>query len=815
MTYSITMVDWEYQYNKVVAFLRANDGTFPTKKTNKKLHSWLGNQRYLLVKGGNVNNLEERIQKVRKLKALGYNIGAGCASLLMTHDEDYANCTDGRAERNAYEMKDNTIPNITDDLGEEQSDGCEPSTEILRSGDAAPSTRWDSQFEALVAYKKDNGHLNVPYSTLNDSLEAWVRYQRQNSSTLHSKRRALLEKLGFDFSPQREAYESRWNRMLHCLMSYKEQHGGCSPPLRTLYENENLGSWVNNQRANKKKGKMPMDRIQRLVEIGFNFKENCTRPEEGIKPKLHKRWMEQYQKLKQRASLTGDCNIASATLEDRPLANWMVSQRMLNRKNELKDDRKEMLEKLGFDWNPSGCSLISPPVDPINEVAPKGIWEIKFECYSKFRNEYGQVNISQEYKKDGLALGAWLSNQRTYFRKGEMDADRARRMLAVGLPPTEEAIDAWNMWFKKVKYCTSLEGMREHPNWRLRNWICLQDVLFKAGRLSLLRQSRLNTLSFEWKTKESEQELTANEKDTLEQDYLLNNSLMSAGTTKSLLDTPQDENRVQSVHLKRKGEPKGIWEIKFECYRNFRNEHGQVNLPTSYKKDGLGVWLGNQRTYFRKGEMDADRARRMLAVGLPLMEERVDVWNTWFEMAACCATAQDVKEHPNWRLGNWMRLQNVLLKAGRLPRLFQTKLNTLSFEWRTEESDREFSVDEHDNLEKVDPLLNNTQVCEGTTKSLLDSASVGNQEQSATRGISRKRNARESPPVRDHCCKAQRITLLDYDSYCEQPPPQSTNVDEEAPLFDESHSCSLPMADWSSMPSPGQPRHSIEEPFMI
>ena len=182
------MVDWEYQYKKVVAFLGANNGHLPTPKSDKTLNKWLSNQRYLLVMGGNANNLEEWTQKMRKLKSIGFNIGSGCERLLMTYEddmncndyeelkayqieengssttteafEDDVNCGSDYEELKAYEIEEKGNSTNTEAFGEEQPAGGVSSKSLEKSHSG---NNWDTKYAALIAYKNEHGHCNVPY----------------------------------------------------------------------------------------------------------------------------------------------------------------------------------------------------------------------------------------------------------------------------------------------------------------------------------------------------------------------------------------------------------------------------------------------------------------------------------------------------------------------------------------------------------------------------------------------------------------------------------------------------------------------------
>jgi Helicase associated domain len=64
-----------------------------------------------------------------------------------------------------------------------------------------------------------------------------------------------------------------------------------------------------------------------------------------------------------------------------------------------------------------------------------------------------------------------------------------------------------------------------------------------------------------------------------------------------------------------------IWDIQqaqFElflvAYRKFQEENGNGSVPKKYK-DGLGRWVGSQRSTLRKGKMPLDRFLKLERVG--------------------------------------------------------------------------------------------------------------------------------------------------------------------------------------------------------
>lgn len=59
---------------------------------------------------------------------------------------------------------------------------------------------------------------------------------------------------------------------------------------------------------------------------------------------------------------------------------------------------------------------------------------------ARYRATYGDVVIKQSYiDPDGHNLGAWVARQQRAWRRGELRRDRATKLAAIGLRPTQHA----------------------------------------------------------------------------------------------------------------------------------------------------------------------------------------------------------------------------------------------------------------------------------------------------------------------------------------------------------------------------------------
>jgi hypothetical protein len=132
---------------------------------------------------------------------------------------------------------------------------------------------WSARIAELTAFKKRFGHYNVSQTNARYAgLAQWLNAQRRRrrSNTLAAARVKELEELGVDWDP----LDGTWNRMLTTLIQFKEAHGHCTPTAATCAD-KRLVNWVHGQRQRRQQGKLDRQRIQRLDQIGFDWKTSA------------------------------------------------------------------------------------------------------------------------------------------------------------------------------------------------------------------------------------------------------------------------------------------------------------------------------------------------------------------------------------------------------------------------------------------------------------------------------------------------------------------------------------------------------------
>jgi len=200
---------------------------------------------------------------------------------------------------------------------------------------------WNIRFMELVKYKEKNGHCNFPIR--HGSFGSWIDRQRKSfrSKKLKTDRYEKLVGIGFAFENAKVANENaKWNTRFMELVEYKEKNGHCDCPIK---KNGSLGKWISTQRTSFRSKELKEDRYEKLVGIGFAFKDanlanSRTKSE-------HERWNILFVELVEYKQKNGHCDCPG---RNGSFGKWVTKQRTLFRSKKLKADRYDKLVGIGF-----------------------------------------------------------------------------------------------------------------------------------------------------------------------------------------------------------------------------------------------------------------------------------------------------------------------------------------------------------------------------------------------------------------------------------------------------------------------------------
>ena len=542
--------------------------------------------------------------------------------------------------------------------------------------DSQHEYRWRGRFEALVEFKKEHGHCNVPGHYKGDpQLGTWVNHQRMAKAggKLTPERVRRLEELGFVWSTSKD---ERWEVLFRKLEEFKKEHGHCNVPER-YKKHPKLGVWVNRQRMAKAEDKLIPERERRLEGLGFVW---STSKDE--------RWEEMFRKLEEFKEEHGHCSVPTVYKKHPKLGVWVVHQRVAKAEEKLTPERERRLKGLGLVWG----------------ICRDERWEEMFRQLEEFQKEHGHNNVPERYKKHPK-LGMWVMTQRMAKAGGKLNPERELRLDELGFVWSTSKDDRWEEMFweleefkKEHGHCSVPTVYKKHP--KLGMWVNSQRMAKAGGKLIPERERRLEGLGFVWSVLDEQWEDMFRQLEEFKKEhghcrvphqYKKNPQLgmwvMSQRMAKAEEKLiPERERRLDDLGFVWSVLDDEKWEEMFRQLEEFKKEHGHCSVPTVYKKNPkLGMWVMSQRAQAKqKGNLAPERERRLEGLGFVWRKSRDERWEEmlWqledFQMEhGHCNVPNHYKENP--KLGNWVRHQREAKFKGKLPPERERRLKKLGF----------------------------------------------------------------------------------------------------------------------------------------
>jgi hypothetical protein len=207
----------------------------------------------------------------------------------------------------------------------------------------------------------------------------------------------------------RKCEDKQWNKQYEKLVDFKRKNGNCLV-LQRYQEDAILGSWVHRQRVGHANNTIRPERKDLLDELGFAWKVPT-----GIaaNDKTNaKNWHQQYEKLVEFKRKNGNCLVRNKYEQDKSLGLWVMTQRGRHANIIMRQDRKELLDEIGFVWRVEKSAITS------------ALWNKRYEKLVKLKRKNGNCLVPQR-DEEGATLGMWASSeQRVRHADNKMRPDR-------------------------------------------------------------------------------------------------------------------------------------------------------------------------------------------------------------------------------------------------------------------------------------------------------------------------------------------------------------------------------------------------------
>ncbi len=591
---------------------------------------------------------------------------------------------------------------------------------------AVLSKSWHDRLAELRDYKAQRGHTRVPARwEENQPLASWTVEQRfrkrRNKLTVEQVR--LLDELEFEWErPETSAHREHWNAKIASLIRYKAEHGDFAIPRRDKLHGT-LARWMTEVRRKRNSGKIDPDLQQALDGIGFPWIAESTASEPH--------WLKMFDRLQMHIAATGSCRIGRSTAEQQQLASWIVHQRMLRRTGKLLAKRQQMLESIGFEWEPHQRGKYKAASFPHDaDPAPGKSWEEMHAMLAEFFKLQGHSNVPPDWSANA-ELARWVQSQRSARKRNKLTVEQIRRLDELGFAWTAHEAD-WDAMFEELaallRAQTRPGGASHRPSADLKRWMLTQRQFKKRGVLAPERERKLASIGFEWEpyTNRWEQMFAAlwefharhlhcrvplawRENPRLGHWVGVQRQRMKRGRL-----SPDRVTKLEALGFEWRVRPTGgssqpqAWETMFAELERFHAENGHANVPQQFAGNRkLGWWATTQRRNRRKDKLTEQQIVRLDTLGFdwspltstPKRAQRLLVTDhaprsahpsaTWDEMFVAlkeykarhgsCTVLRRSKEH--LRLAHWVIDQRMAHHRGKLNPDRERQLTELGFDW--------------------------------------------------------------------------------------------------------------------------------------
>ena len=408
--------------------------------------------------------------------------------------------------------------------------------------------RWEIKLNLVIKYFKENGVLPQPKD--NENGGDWLDNQRDYFK--HGKSKSeRIEKLnillpGWDVLPTSFKQESVWLDNFEKVVSYYNKNGmipGC-------LDKENGGKWLAVQRCKYNQNELREDRITLLDEKVPVWRKKRKIMSSPQQVKFDEEWDMKFNKVVNYYKNNGKL----PEKKDKENSGvWLITQRYLFKKGELREDRILKLNSLLPRWSEDGHS-----------VYKEDAWMTNFEkvvFYYNVNNVIPQIG-------DSSGLGSWLSVQRKMLKEGLLDKEK-KELLDKNVPEwlTPELFSSsyavWLENFEILKNYYIVNGDFP-PTCDFENrgiWLNRQRYFCRIGKLGDIRKKKL------------------------------------------------DEELPNWFEARRYKKDDELWESRLAVVVKYYEENGK--LPAQEDTINGGRWLGTQRNELSKGTLSEYRKQRL------------------------------------------------------------------------------------------------------------------------------------------------------------------------------------------------------------
>ena len=298
---------------------------------------------------------------------------------------------------------------------------------------------------------------------------------------------------------------------------------------------------------------------------------------------LDKQWNKQYEKLAEFKRMNGHCRVPIRLCkQDKPLGGWVSTQRNVYAKDAIRQDRKDLLDEIGFVWK---ADMIAARICGDDKK-----WLQQYEKLVELKRKNGHCILPFNDMEDKY-LRSWVRMQRMNHTKKTMREDRNKLLDEIGFVWRVDGITCrvsvdnkkWRQQYEKLVEYKRKNGHCIVPkvyeqDKTFGNWVAVQRMNHTKKTMRQDRKKTLDELEFVWK---------------------VNIAVRKA----------------DSIAARVSGDDKK-WLQQYEKLVDFRHKNRHCIVPKVYEQDkAFGNWVAMQRTVHIKKTMRQDRQELLDEIG--------------------------------------------------------------------------------------------------------------------------------------------------------------------------------------------------------
>lgn len=201
------------------------------------------------------------------------------------------------------------------------------------------------------------------------------------------------------------------------------------------------------------------------------------------------RWKLMFRFLLQYKAQYGNTLVPCRVNNNPRLGTWVRKQRNLYNKNQLKIDRVQSLESIGFLW------IVPRSLIDANK------WEVMYKALLQYKKQHGDTLVPDRYQQNPR-LATWVKGQKNMHSRRKLDKNRFERLDSIGFRWWgQKQCSGWDAMFQslmryKIRHGNTLvpHGYKKNPGLAL--WVMDQRRLLSKKNMGNHRVYLLEAIGF-------------------------------------------------------------------------------------------------------------------------------------------------------------------------------------------------------------------------------------------------------------------------------------------------------------------------------